>query len=136
MHQVRPTSVLAYNIINKEGLIEGFQLDVYNIIYNHGPLTAGEIATFYRDLKPNSVRGRNECAKRVSELLQMGVVYDTGKLAKCPATGHTVILWDVNSELPKKRKDAVKQKCPHCDGTGKIEKEEPKTLITEQKSWF
>ena len=115
---IRKTSVEAYRRINDEGLVGPFQKDVYNIIYHHGPMTVGQISTIYKKYYPSTPRGRNECAKRVWDLQQFGVVYDTGKTMLCTKTKFNTILFDVNSSLPVKALKPTKVKCTHCNGKG------------------
>ena len=118
MWKVRKTSAEAYQRINAEGMIRGFQLDVYNIVYKHGPLTAGQVWSYYKKLYPETHRGRNECAKRISELTKMTVLEDTGMAVLCPVTKFNAILWDVTKNLPVKKTKAERHDCPTCNGKG------------------
>ena len=99
---MRQTSIDAWKRINDEGLVGPFQLDVYNIFYNHGPITAGQAWSHYKVQHPNTQRGRNEVAKRVSELQTLGVMKETGMKTTCPVTGFEAMLWDVTENIPRK----------------------------------
>jgi len=109
---MRAKSIEAWFRINDEGLVGPFQLDVYNILYAHGPLTAGEAWHVYKNQYPTTTRGRNEIAKRIYELTQFGVVVEIGE-RQCPVTGFNAATWDVTDKLPetklKERKPSYKE---------------------------
>lgn len=99
---MRPTSIAAWERINREGLVGPFQLEVYNILYSGGPMTAGEAWRVYAARHPKSARGRNEVAKRVSELARFGLIEELGE-RPCNATGFVAMVVKVNDQLPVKR---------------------------------
>ncbi len=120
---VRRTSLQAFKRINDEKLMGPFQTDVYNIIFEHGPMTAGQVAFHYQKIHPRTHRGRNENAKRIYELVQYGVAYDTKVEVPCPMTGFNAVLWDLNEKLPNRKKPVKYDKilCCNCGGTGYVE---------------
>lgn len=91
---MRRTSIDAYNKIKAEGLLSQRRWQVYEILFQHGPLTAGEIFEHGLGIVKGSV-----CA-RLTELREMGIVYEYGE-KKWSSTGHVGILWDVNDRLPE-----------------------------------
>lgn len=90
---MRQTSVEAYNTIKENGLLSLRRWQIYDILFHHGPLTAGEI--FDRGI--GIVKG-SVCA-RLTELRELGIVSEIGE-KKWSSTGHTGILWDVTKGLP------------------------------------
>lgn len=95
----RQTSIETYNIIKQSGLLSKRRLQAYDVLFNHGPLTATGIATQVSDFKSPSV-GFNIHA-RLCELREMGCVKELGETV-CPHTGMKVILWDVTDRVPLK----------------------------------
>lgn len=121
MKRIRKTSAEAWKKINDEGLLRGFRLEVYNILYHNGPLTVGEVGQYYQQLRPGTPRGRNECAKRISELFNLGAVETTGETIKCPVTGFNANVWDVTPNYPEKPAQVIKHQCAYCNGKGYTE---------------
>jgi len=95
----RQTSIDCYNQIKSEGLLSKRRWEIYDIVFNHGPMTSNE--TFdYSSLK--GVDGyRHNANARMTELRDVGVVQELGTTT-CSKTNRTVILWDVTSNLPVK----------------------------------
>lgn len=112
---IRNTSVEAYNKIKDEGLLSRRRLQVYDVLYKHGPLTATGITNLIPGFKSSSV-GFNVHA-RLCEMREMGCVEELGTKI-CSITGMTVILWDVTKEVPVKIKREPRQKCLFCNGKG------------------
>jgi len=112
---VRQTSIDAYNTIKNNGLLSKRRWEVYDALFNYGPLTATQIASKMPGFKSQSV-GANVHA-RLGELRSFGVVVELGEV-ECPETGNTVILWEVTNKLPTKARKQKKIKCEHCDGKG------------------
>jgi hypothetical protein len=92
----RTTSAIAYHEIRESGLLSKRRLEVYEYLYQNGPMIAAEIP----------ITG---AWKRLSELKERGVAHEVGE-KKNALTGHLSVLWDVNealpSEPPKKEKTA------------------------------
>ena len=55
-----------------------FASEVYRIIAANENLTAGEVFMIYKTNHPNTIRSRNEVAKRVSDLKAADLVYEDG----------------------------------------------------------
>lgn len=92
----RQTSIDAYNKIKNDGLLTRLRWEVYKVLYEHGPLTANELAVrYFSSLQYQSV------SSRFSELRDMGVVQELGK-KKDDYTKMSVILWDVTDQIPSK----------------------------------
>lgn len=114
----RQTSIDAYNAIKDSGLLSKRRFEVYAVLFEHGPLTGGELS----ELLPKKISrtiGSNVHA-RLSELTERGVVMEIGYRI-CSVSGQRVILWDVTNNLPSKIKKIKKQKCIRCGGKGFIE---------------
>lgn len=115
----RRTSIETYRQIEAEGLLSKRRFQVYDVLFHHGPLTAGEIYHYhlkYKGIPLNSV------SPRTAELLRAGCVYEAEE-RRCRATGRMCIAWDVNEKLPEKLKSkkAREEICPTCGGKGKIQ---------------
>jgi len=93
----RETSVETYNAIKNNGLLSEKRLQVYETLYELGPLTASEIADAIPDFKSPSV-GFNVHA-RLCELREMGGIKEVGKKT-CTISNRKVILWDVTPNVP------------------------------------
>lgn len=93
----RQTSIEAYHQIKAEGLLSERRLQVYQILYKYGPVTAAQVVEIARNKMKVSNSGN--FATRLSELRRMGVAFEV-KTGPCPLTGRNVIHWDVNGELP------------------------------------
>lgn len=88
---IRQTSIDVFRRIEAEGLLSAQRLKVYKILFVEGPLTGSEI---------NELLGGKSYHKRLSELLDLGVVVALGRRT-CRVTGESVLEWDVNSLLPR-----------------------------------
>lgn len=93
---VRDTSILAYNEIKDCGLLSEKRWEVYQCLFNYGPMTGAEVSVRLRTPGRVSETVRN----RITELVQMGVVQELGE-KPCPITGRTVLVFDVTSDLPR-----------------------------------
>ena len=85
---IRETSIEAYNEIKENGLLSKRRFQVYETLYNNGPLTTGEIwYIYFRDqgISQNSIN------PRLSELVSLGVVSEVGKRS-CKITGRNVLV--------------------------------------------
>jgi len=102
----RRTSVEIYNRIKDDGLLGRLQFQVYDALYNFGPLTQNELHQHhFKHTQPRNIQ------PRVSELESFGVVSCVGE-RKCEITGNICMIWDVNENLPikpekKKSKDQL-----------------------------
>ena len=95
----RQTSIATYHQIEQEGLLSKRRLEVYQILFKYGPLTAHEIVDVARTKYPKA--NQTGFNARLSELKTLGVVSEVGA-KKHEVSGKQNILWDVTSELPKK----------------------------------
>ncbi len=87
---MRRTSIEVYRRIRDQGLISRQQLRVYDVLFEHGPMTGSEV---------NRALLSKSAHKRLSELLALGVAQETG-LRACSVTGERVTGWDVTDALP------------------------------------
>jgi len=97
----RQTSIEAYNYLKTSGTLGIRQQEVYDVLFNYGPLTANEV--FHHIAKStNSLKIRAYSTNtRFAELRNMSLVQEVGKV-KCSQSGRNVILWDVTSNMPVK----------------------------------
>lgn len=95
----RRTSYAAYMKIEANGLLSKARLAVYQELFQRGPMTAGELAESI-----NMVR--NNCATRLAELRDRGVVAEVGE-RECTVTHKNVIVWDVTDKLPVEPTESV-----------------------------
>lgn len=96
---IRQTSIDIYHQIQNDGLLSKRRWQVYDILYQHGPLTGGEVASYMKSI--HGVRGFSESVRnRLTELREMGAAREVGETS-CPVTGNQVILWDVTGDLPR-----------------------------------
>jgi hypothetical protein len=105
--------------VQQSGL-RGIKSDVFAVICNTPGLTVGEIATRYSDLKPERSRPRNEIAKRVLDLVYMGLVKKVG-VTECPVTHRKAARWfptGGTDVVPLKRNNNDStQNYAHVEGT-------------------
>lgn len=97
---VRDTSYEAWRKINTTGLLSEKRLAVYNCVYHHGPMTAGEVF--------QQLGIQTNHSGRLTELRIKGVLKEVGK-RPCKVTGYTSIEWDVTSGLPEDSQKPTKE---------------------------
>ena len=121
----RKTSRDAYNIIKENGLLSQRRFEVYDALYQFGPLTVNEcFAKMYsNNLGPKNAASNS--AARFSELRDAGVIEEV-RTRICSITGMNVIEWEVTDRLPMKFEKPKKIKCAHCRGTGVILEQQAK----------
>lgn len=95
---IRQTSIDCYNKIKANGLLSKRRLEVYEILFKNGPLTANEIVRIakasYPDVNPSSFHAR------LSELKKYGVIIEIGE-KKDIISNNTCYIWDLTDRLPK-----------------------------------
>jgi hypothetical protein len=74
-----------------------FDSAVFSILLENPRLTAGEIFDLYKDIYPNTLRSRNEVAKRLSKLQNQGLV-EKGLVGQCYRTMHSATTWVPNRD--------------------------------------
>lgn len=94
---VRKTSIDVFRQIEAEGLLSARRMEVYRILFEHGPMTTNEV--FQHARLHGNPNYRHNSHARMSELRELGVVEELGT-KECSATGRTAILWDVTDSLP------------------------------------
>jgi len=106
---VRRTSIAAYNEIKASGLLSKRRLEIYEVLYLSGPMTANEVfrALYKNDMGPENAASNS--AARFSELRDIGVIQEIRERT-CQVTGMNVIEWDVTDQLPIKRIQKVSRK--------------------------
>lgn len=91
----RLTSREAYRRIEQEGLLTKSRLEIYQIVYHNGPMTAMQIFTHLEGV----LRSPGDVRSRCSELRELNVLKEVA-IVVCPINGSTVIQWDVTDGLP------------------------------------
>lgn len=113
---VRDTSKEAYKAVMESGYVGKKQKEIYSALYDHGPVTGGEL--HYRmNLSRNP--SHSNVVTRLGELREIGIVRELPKRT-CSVSGHQAYLWDVTSRHPEKPARFDRIKCPHCDGRGYV----------------
>jgi len=101
MNYTRQTSVDAYSQILAGNLLSKRRMEVYEILFHHGPMTANEIVrkskTSYPDTNPSSFHAR------LSELKKLGAISEIGE-KRDVVSGQTCYVWDLTDNLPKDAK--------------------------------
>lgn len=123
---VRETSIEAYNKIKDNGLLSKRRFQVYDILFEFGPMTANEC--FLKMKEYYAVMGvitNSNTTTRLGELRDLGVARELGKRI-CSVSGNKVILWDVTDGLPVKFEKATKVLCSACKGKGFFESQQSK----------
>lgn len=98
---IRQTSIKAYEQIESEGLLSKRRFEVYQVLFEYGPMTYSEVVLHFRSRKNFATSSTYQA--RLSELRDFGVVQELGK-TQCPVTKREVILWDVTASLPKRNR--------------------------------
>lgn len=92
---IRRTSIEAYNYCQQEGILATVDKLVYNALFDHGPLTVGELwdkfMPQYQRHTINPVPARLKARGLIFEALER----------PCDYSGHTCIAWDVTGNLPQ-----------------------------------
>lgn len=103
---IRHTSIEAYNEIKEEGLVGRLQFEVYSKLFDHGPMTQGELSEYH--LQGYAKQG---LTPRFAELAKMGIIAAYSE-RPCKVTGRTCLVWDVTDKLPVKpeKKESKDQK--------------------------
>lgn len=103
-----------------------FASEVYRMICNNPSKTAGELFQTYKINHPDTIRSRNEVAKRISELKEDGVVRADGKRS-CDFTGFYANTWTVaafvSSDVRFSTEEAEQQRV------------QPQAVKTESHAW-
>lgn len=126
---MRETSASVYERIVCEGLLSKRRLQVYQVLYEHGPLTGGQLSEIVKN--KFGEWGQSETVRnRLPELRNSGVVKECGTI-KCPTSGNEVILWDVTDKYPtdppKKvaTRDVTEALCQLIEEPLRVMKEKP-----------
>lgn len=96
--ETRDTSLEVYRKIREGGLLSERRLQVYEVLFHHGPITAGEVWYFHLQDRAqiDSVR------PRMAELEELGVIESCGE-RKCSYTGNVCLMWRTTGKLPGER---------------------------------
>lgn len=96
---MKQTSFETYHQIKGEGLISDKEMDLYEIIHLHGPITAKEADAIYK-------RGNNRSRElwKVAYLLkEQGLIREVER-AECSVTGRPAMKLEVTGDMPSKHK--------------------------------
>lgn len=95
----RSISKAAYDMIKKNGLLTKRKWQVYDYVFNFGPVTQRETWNALKGIDGSIIAG--SINTRFSELERVGVMQIVGEKMD-PLTKHIVSVWDVTDGLPKK----------------------------------
>jgi hypothetical protein len=101
---MRKTSLEAYATIRDNGLLSKRRFEVYEYLYQYGPLTIADLCARFQKHHYNG-----SFAGRISELAEMGVIEAVGEKVN-DYSGMKAILWDVTDALPRKLDHKQKRK--------------------------
>lgn len=96
---MRQTSIDCYNEIKANGLLSKRRMEVYEILFNHGAMTANEIVRKSKISYPNT--NPSSFHARLSELKKYGVIIEVGE-KKDVISGNNCYIWDLTDRLPDK----------------------------------
>lgn len=92
----RKTSNDVYFEIMNNGLLSKMREEVYECLFNYGPMTGAEVSVLVKKKGGVSETVRN----RLTELREMDAVDELGTTL-CPITGRKVILWVTSGRKPR-----------------------------------
>lgn len=98
---MRQTSLEVYHKIKDNGVLSERRMEVYNILFHHGPLTATECWEIVKQNRSDGKTHQNGITPRFSELLDMQAIYIVEE-RPCSITREKCISWDVTNSLPVK----------------------------------
>lgn len=97
---IRNTSIDVYNKIKDNGLLSKRRLEVYDVVFNNGPLTSAEAFHIMVNTQVTPGAFIPQLRARFTELREMGCLSELGT-KKCTVSGNESILWDVTCDLPR-----------------------------------
>ena len=96
---MRKTSLETYQKIKDNGLLSKRRMEVYDMLFHHGPLTANEIVRKAKLLHPKT--NPSSYNARLSELKRYGLAIEVGE-KEDDVSGNNCFLWDLTDNLPVK----------------------------------
>jgi hypothetical protein len=96
---MRQTSIDCYYEIRSNGLLSKRRMEVYEMIFLNGPLTANEIVRISKSEYPNT--NPSSFHARLSELKRFGVILEVGE-KKDEVSGNNCYMWDLTDRTPFK----------------------------------
>lgn len=96
---MRQTSIDTYNEIKNSGLLSKRRMEVYDVLFHHGPMTANDLVRHNKLHHPYA--NQTGWNARFSELERMKAIKEVG-LKKDDVSGNECIVWDVTDEIPIK----------------------------------
>jgi hypothetical protein len=94
----RQTSIDCYNAIKENGLLSKRRMEVYEILFRYGDMTANEIVrkskAHYPHTNPSSFNAR------LSELKKYGVIIEVGE-KKDIVSNNNCYIWGLTDRIPK-----------------------------------
>ena len=105
----RETSIETYNQIKAEGLLSERRLQVYEILYEHGPMTGSQVSKIFHQ-KHTGTTLSETVRNRITELIERGVVKEMPETVICPFSKRRVLQFDVTSGLPTEPQKQITRK--------------------------
>ena len=109
---IRQTSIDCYNQIKESGLLSSRKMEVYEILFRHGPMTANEIVrkakVSYPNTNPSSFHARLSELKKCNAIIEVGEKRDV-------FSGKSCYVWDLTDRIPVKESRKTKTKKDRVD---------------------
>jgi hypothetical protein len=103
---MRQTSIETYTEILRSGLLSKRRLEVYDVLFHHGPMSANDLIRHNKIHHPNA--NQTGWNARFSELERMGAIKEVGT-KKDEVSGNECVVWDVTDALPIKLETVPKR---------------------------
>lgn len=118
---IRETSIDAYHFIKENGLLVKRKWEIYNFMFNHGPLSCRQAIKLLSQQQNSKFHMSQSYSPRFCELRDEGYFREVEGGTVDPDTRRPVILWDVTSRVPEKIEKKKRHKCEWCLGKGYYE---------------
>ncbi len=125
-HQARNISDTVYQEIKDSELLNRASWAIYETLFHHGPLTAGEVFDHGQAFKEGHTIVKGSVCARLTEMRRQGCVRIMQK-RKCRVTGKVVSEWNITGRLPETNSKIIETKA------AKIERLERNQVFLEGK---
>lgn len=95
--ETRRTSLAVYHRIKRDGTLSRKRMEVLDILWEHGPMTAMEISQHIAGY--GNPDYRHNTHSRLNELRERKVVFERTE-RECTATGNLAIEWEITGRSP------------------------------------
>lgn len=98
----RATSIESYHYLVENKILGKRQMEVYEILFHYGPLTANEVFNVLKSRVDRKFLFDSNTRARFTELRDMDLIQENGTKI-CSITGRNVILWCITGRLPRQK---------------------------------